>query len=363
MHPNLKKRHAAGAALGFSRRLLINPKKKPKKSHTKAAGRFFSERVLITDLADNPDFWKLVIDGRFHQFGKTFFDINRPGAPGEPGYIECAAKAFRIEFLPNLSKPLTVDMIVSLHDALIDGLAGHEKGLRSCMKGIKGEAIPVKAFPVFMPRLPSLRNRADTTLTVDGAREICAVWLNETESNYNPYQLYASLRSSVTGANEIYIVTDDNFSQLHGFETFERFMIIALPTQITLHECLDFHIANYHQAIQEAGDNYMQKLQAICKFLSTLERVHPFNDGNCRTVYFLLQKLLIDNNFPPSVLENPNIFDGFSVNELVEKVVLGMDRFASCFPNVIFSSSVISRDALKAMLKERVQESMTNCNP
>lgn len=128
-------------------------------------------------------------------------------------------------------------------------------------------------------------------------------------------------------------------------------MITALPAEITLRDCLKFHIANYNKAIREAGDNCIQKLQAICKFLATLERVHPFNDGNCRTVYLLLQKLLTDNRFPLTILDNPNTFDGFSVNELVEDVILGMDKFVACFPGSVFPPETISLDQLKSWLQ------------
>ena len=44
--------------------------------------------------------------------------------------------------------------------------------------------------------------------------------------------------------------------------------------------------------------------------ITSLERIHPFLDFNCRTfAVFLLNKELIRRNMSPSIMEDPNIFD------------------------------------------------------
>jgi len=48
--------------------------------------------------------------------------------------------------------------------------------------------------------------------------------------------------------------------------------------------------------------------------------VHPFQDGNCRTMLLLLNKLLFDNGFTPVIMANPNQLDGLSNKELGEIV-------------------------------------------
>lgn len=59
------------------------------------------------------------------------------------------------------------------------------------------------------------------------------------------------------------------------------------------------------------------------------EIFHIFPDGNQRTVAFLLlNKLLIDNNFPAAYLDWPYAFDGYlSSKELVMEIKYGMINF------------------------------------
>lgn len=50
-------------------------------------------------------------------------------------------------------------------------------------------------------------------------------------------------------------------------------------------------------------------------------------DGNCRTICMvLLNSLLMRYGFPPSLMDDPNKFDGFSIEELVNLVKQGMTR-------------------------------------
>lgn len=71
------------------------------------------------------------------------------------------------------------------------------------------------------------------------------------------------------------------------------------------------------------------ELLAIVKLCRALEIYHPFRDGNQRTIVFcLLNKLLIENNFSPVILEDPVVFDGYlSAEELVDAVKKGMQTF------------------------------------
>ena len=59
-----------------------------------------------------------------------------------------------------------------------------------------------------------------------------------------------------------------------------------------------------------------------------LERAHLFSDGNARTYGFVvINKLLIDAGLSPTILENPNHLDGFSIEEIVQEIREGQGRF------------------------------------
>jgi len=83
----------------------------------------------------------------------------------------------------------------------------------------------------------------------------------------------------------------------------------------------------YHQSISICV-NDVDKINAIIDLITSLERLHPFNDANCRTIcIFLLNRELIFNGLSPVILDDPNRFDGFSKSELFNEINKGMLRF------------------------------------
>jgi hypothetical protein len=71
------------------------------------------------------------------------------------------------------------------------------------------------------------------------------------------------------------------------------------------------------------------KLRRIAETCRTLEQAHLFNDGNARTVGFLLlNRLLLSAGMSPALMSNPNEFDGFSISELVQSIRQGQEKFA-----------------------------------
>lgn len=79
---------------------------------------------------------------------------------------------------------------------------------------------------------------------------------------------------------------------------------------------------NYYQRIENCSSD-RDKISLIAETCQTLDQLHLFNDGNIRTVYLIMNKLLIDIGLSPSILKNPNIFDGYSLNELTEAILRG----------------------------------------
>lgn len=74
------------------------------------------------------------------------------------------------------------------------------------------------------------------------------------------------------------------------------------------------------------GKNQVRHITELCQ---NLEQFHPFPDGNCRSFgIILLNHLLARHGLPLSMLEDPNWFDGWSLDELVAKVKEGQQRVA-----------------------------------
>lgn len=72
----------------------------------------------------------------------------------------------------------------------------------------------------------------------------------------------------------------------------------------------------------------LPKLKRIARLIANLERLHPFADGNCRTICILsLNRELIRHGFSPVILDDPNIFDGFSNDECVLEIIKGLQTY------------------------------------
>jgi hypothetical protein len=97
----------------------------------------------------------------------------------------------------------------------------------------------------------------------------------------------------------------------------------------TLEKDFDIWLQNicdeYRNKIAEAKTDD-EKLSAIENFLATLDRFHVFQDGNIRTVYILLNCLLINNGLLPTLLFDPNDFDNFSPETIINEIKDGIAR-------------------------------------
>jgi hypothetical protein len=70
------------------------------------------------------------------------------------------------------------------------------------------------------------------------------------------------------------------------------------------------------------------RLRAIARCCQALDQSHVFEDGNIRTVAFLvMNRLLIDNGLSPAILREPNMFDGYALHEMVGEIRAGQAEF------------------------------------
>lgn len=92
----------------------------------------------------------------------------------------------------------------------------------------------------------------------------------------------------------------------------------------------DNFIAEYHHNVALAGGNKEEIEKQIVRLCVILEWAHLFEDGNARTIGILLVNFLrLQNGLPPTIMLNPNNFDGHSTDELVAEMRLGEQRFRS----------------------------------
>jgi hypothetical protein len=88
------------------------------------------------------------------------------------------------------------------------------------------------------------------------------------------------------------------------------------------------YLDSFHLEMMNARSSDEQ-LAAISVLLRAIEIFHMFPDGNQRTVAFLLlNKLLIQNHIPPTILDSAFIFDGYlGTSEIVQEIKKGIFNF------------------------------------
>ena len=131
----------------------------------------------------------------------------------------------------------------------------------------------------------------------------------------------------------------------------KSFKCVDLNTdEITLNELVVDLCKNYEiEMLNQTND--ADKLRLIIQFIKKLELLHPFNDANCRTFcILLLNRELVRNGFCPSMLEDPNLFDGYSIDYLVNEVIQGMHAAKHIYENKNSAEDLPEEEQSKRLL-------------
>ncbi|MDF1758804.1 MAG: Fic family protein [Legionellaceae bacterium] len=102
--------------------------------------------------------------------------------------------------------------------------------------------------------------------------------------------------------------------------------------QEKIHQDMEDIILNYNKKIT-ASNTSDQKIEVIVDCMQRIDQLHPFPDGNIRTCYILLNKLLSDNNLPMCILLNPNRLDCCDLKELMRSIKEGQDIYKQWLRN------------------------------
>jgi len=221
-------------------------------------------------------------------------------------------------------QPFTTEDILKMHEQCVDKVSGtvyDKKNHRSTHPVNRG--LRKYSEPVAFRLIPGVN------LSKAGCKNVAEyIWNNIVDHAQPSYMLH-----HVSSAKEIedfliqHVNTGaDNHSPLSPLieglvETKDNSM---LPTRIQ--QILD----NLYQQLDKIPDDPQAedlKITAIVSAVQELEQIHPFQDANCRTFCLvLLNSLLMQQGYDPAIIDDPNKFDGFSVEELVEVVKCGMQE-------------------------------------
>ncbi len=233
--------------------------------------------------------WKLFIDRTFHSLNDPLiFDKDRPGMRGEPGYHDAMINAFE-HLRDTIGVRIDADEFCRLHDICV-----HQVKKSTCpyIKDVFEEGFRSSYGYGF-----SLKKATPRALEDWKNKKL----IGDDQSFLSQYSSYCKRISPLTPRDQI-------LGKVNSL------------------------IRNFYKEVSRAATND-QRLAAIVDICRALEILHAFNDGNQRTIAFtILNKLLIENNLSPAILDDPFMFDGyFSTQEMVELVKQGQKNYQDEF--------------------------------
>ena len=223
----------------------------------------------------------------------------------EPGYYQSMMDAF--EALPfTIGKPISLSSIAELHDVAVGKIPSMMKGITSLPMEyyLDTDSYEDALNELFISKILYSTQKAMETLS---EQPLCR------GVDYTPSFMKTERMQFLSIASKK--------------EQKLRIKSNGLPTE-KIETLITPILSHYYKSISHL-DSLQDKLSAIAELLRALEVAHFLPDGNQRTYSFLLlNKLLIENNIPPAILDDPYLFDGFmTVQEMANEIKIGIVNF------------------------------------
>ena len=323
-----------------------------------AAIRLRSSVVLLEpstipeEFFQSEEFYKMFIDWKRRWEGADAFDEK------EPGYKAAMTKALRwASNEENLRQRLSVDMFYHMHDIAVDGVETGFKPMRKAFHHCsirvdtdKGRVFDSPTFGLsadhFCPetRACPLEWWTDEKVffqqdkTGGSPAEYLATlaegMLVEPTLNYET-TLYQDFQESmrkhmVENERKIASMFAIDKSRYPQGTDFPPDGVLTENMKSRYMECaIIIHRYNTDIEALDASTNADAALAVIARVCRDLEIAHFFHDGNQRViVVVLLNFLLLQNGFTPTIITDPYIFDGYmGVDQLKDEIVAGQINY------------------------------------
>ncbi|WP_158618859.1 Fic family protein [Legionella qingyii] len=180
---------------------------------------------------------------------------------------------------------------------------------------------------------------------------ICAkniIW-NNTEGMYRKYRTSfgLSLRTLTFLGYIEHLTQFNNLCTLakHGSLGFDALTCIETERLDTVIEQI---IEEYESTVCTHAENPQDLLHAIIIFCKKLELTHPFSDCNGRLFCnLLLNRELVRHGFSPTILDNPNMIEGYTIQEFISELIRGMNSFQRLKADGSFKTGMNTLDLIK----------------
>jgi len=315
--------------LGRANPRLHLPKGYGRYSDTQMTENFNAGDKKMTVKGSNPlealgreHWWKLFMDKKFHDRPENkhepgmFFDKDK-----SPGYYRSMMEAFQKAIIKDRGKKVNYERYTEYHDLVSKYISSGKK--TGEMRRLGGKEA-VSSFTI--PPMP-VREEKEAKLTPEKDAEL----LERQNALAEMKEEKVHDRPLLTGFDKSkgYGRQDKTVSSYVHVPGEKAHMAIetkypVLEGRLLVNTILKGHYDGNH----EGGSRAM--IRSIAKTIRALHVGHFFVDGNGRhNIFLLMNKLLVDGGFEPSILPNgPDVFGGLkTVDGLVKDMEEGMGAF------------------------------------
>ncbi|KTC84507.1 Fic family protein [Legionella brunensis] len=253
------------------------------------------------------------------QKGSLLFDVE------EPGYMAAMMKAHQL-MNETLSEKLTPNLILRLYKAALEGVS--KTNLTDFDRFDRFRSDSVSGFWLKM----NTSDENEGNVSNEGLREFLEEMI--ANNNENKFEIWDDSNKDIL--EKALLSYKESANKQQGLEDALSFLedkiknrkckfVSPNMTHQTIEKKINQYIHQYESKLKKLSDNE-EKLEVIIELIQKIERLHPFIDGNCRTLVMLvLNRELIRNGFMPTMQWNPNRFDFFSREQLRTEIINGWE--------------------------------------
>lgn len=271
---------------------------------------------------DPAQLFRLFVDGRFQKKYDGWVGYEA----GERGSVQALLNGFAY-MVDNfdLTAGLRSTYLLDLHKVCMMGV--QTKNLKSS----PGDLRYLNAGMPFLPKTTSLENlreilamrRGDGTNVFNTAAYMKPAEALDADELYSAIQRLGKLNYRNWYPN----LSQADQTALEKKSGLQAFYEAKHRVQMQFAIRVDDIVERFNSSISKA-ESADERLRAIALVVRELELLHPFPDGNCRTVAcVLLTQLLLNYEFSPALLENPNLDGELSLEQWTEEIRTGMRLF------------------------------------
>lgn len=257
----------------------------------------------------------------------------------EPGF----SGPFISAYIEAFNEPVNARLSHSLFKKINQTAMSHKQGKYGQYRKIPGH------FMISFEKYDKFNNAAYTA-TIEGLQTFISHWIDQVKSPHmlaiqpkkNPdkdtFALVSednktfwclasrdSVRKEVFNP-EVHNPLIRNLTANFDYEFYVNTMVFAPGIVVDFQEKIT-------QMMQQIFDDFYQemsgvvsseeKITLIAKHIQRITQLHPFEDGNIRTCYIIMNKLLLDHGLSLSILFNPNKLDACALPDLVKMIKEG----------------------------------------